>query len=57
MDMSLSKLQETVKDGEGWHAAIHGVGNSQTWLVTKQQQEQLLLILLEVLQFKKNVDF
>ena len=31
MDMSLSKLQETVKDGEGWRAAIHGVGNSQTW--------------------------
>ena len=26
-------------------------------VVTKQQQEQLLLILLEVLQFKKNVDF
>lgn len=26
-------------------------------IVTKQQQEQLLLISLEVLQFKKNVDF
>ena len=26
-------------------------------VVTKQQQEQLLLISLEVLQFKKNVDF
>ena len=23
MDMSLSKLQETVKDREGWHAAVH----------------------------------
>ena len=24
MDMSLSKLQEIVKDREAWHAAIHG---------------------------------
>ena len=32
MDMSLSKLQEIVKDREAWHAAIHGVVKSQTWL-------------------------
>ena len=30
MDMSLSKLQERVKDREAWHAAVHRVTKSQT---------------------------
>ena len=30
MDMSLSKLQELVMDGEAWHAVIHGFTKSQT---------------------------
>ena len=32
MDMSLSKLQEMVKDREAWHAAAHGVTKSWTLL-------------------------
>ena len=39
VDMSLSKLQEIVKDRDAWCAAVHGVSNSRTqlsdWTTTK----------------------
>ena len=33
MDMSLSKLQERVKDGEAWCAAVHGITKNWTQLI------------------------
>ena len=32
MGMSLNRAQELVMDREAWHAAVHGVTNSQTRL-------------------------
>ena len=32
LDMSLSKLQETVKDREAWYVAVHGVAKSRKQL-------------------------
>ena len=38
-DMSLSKLEEIVKEREAWHAAIHGVAKVRHDRATEQQKD------------------
>ena len=43
MDMNLGKFQEMVRDGEAWHAAVHGVTRVRHDLVTEQQHLPIYL--------------
>ena len=36
MYMNLDKIQEMVRVGEAWHAAVHGVEKSQTQFASEQ---------------------
>ena len=57
-DMSLSKLQEMVKDREAWWAAVHGVAKNWTWLsdwtTTKHIFMVSLLVLINLNQLSTN---
>ena len=53
MDMSLSKLQEMVKDREAWHASVFGVTKSQTWLRNWTTITKIILASLAPLIFFK----
>ena len=55
VDMSLSKLQERVKDREAWHAAVHGTAKSWTQLSGSPLCDQKLANLAELGSMKDNL--
>ena len=40
VNMNFGKLRKTVRDREAWHAAVHGVAKSRTWLGRLNNEQQ-----------------
>ena len=55
MDVSLSELRELVMDREAWHAVIHGVSKSRTWL--SDWTELNWIVVLASLEFSRKKIF
>ena len=49
MNMNLSDLQEIVKDGGAWHAAVHGSQRVEHDLATEQQHYLIQLVVKQKL--------
>ena len=55
VDISLSRLQELVKDREAWHTEVHGVAKSGTWLSDWTELNNTIKILEENIREKSSL--
>ena len=56
IDMTLSRIQGTVKDTETWHAAVYGITKSQTqligWTTAKNRYKHIVIICFVIMKLK-----